>query len=509
MTSHLFVRAGLALIATLALGGMALAQPVPVGGGPVGQGVRQSHPTGALRTPPEKLAKIPVVPEYRDFLPVAVDLSDYFPHIGDQAQQGSCVAWASGFAARAYYASVVEHRDITDPKNVPSPGFIYDVVHQPGTAESPCNGGSDPADALELFKHGVMSLADFPYDGRDDASACPTLSQDQVAKGTDFKIAGYEQMKTWDQVKSELAQGNPVLVGADLDDGFHALHGPQGGGIWNSGPIDPKAPYSGHEFTLIGYDDQLQEFKFINSWSAEWGDNGFGRLSYETAYNRITSAFVMRMPGNPQITLASKDYRSDVINYFAPTQKTGPSLGAASANAPEPVAGLWCGSVEVSKGVATGFVQSETELAKVKAQFGDDTDVSGVKITPWPLCETQLTLGGILGGDNAPVADLTAGSDGAHSVTLKAQNGMGYLYAVAVNKNGTVTELEGSGAVSGDVTGTLGNDAQMLVVLASDRSVLDTVPAGESTREFLSQLRDAVMHGAGHVSATLVTELAS
>ena len=36
-----------------------------------------------------------------------------------------------------------------------------------------------------------------------------------------------------------------------------------------------------------------------------------------------------------------------------------------------------------------------------------------------------------------------------------------------------------------------------------------TVPAGESTREFLSQLRDALMHGAGHVSATLLTELAS
>ena len=45
MTSHLFVRAGLALIATLALGGMAIAQPVPVGGGPIGQAARQSHPT--------------------------------------------------------------------------------------------------------------------------------------------------------------------------------------------------------------------------------------------------------------------------------------------------------------------------------------------------------------------------------------------------------------------------------------------------------------------------------
>lgn len=511
MTKHLLFRTGLVLTTSLLLAGTAMAQAVPVGGATLAQAAPQEeHRTGALRTPPEKLAKIPVTPVYRDFLPVAVDLSDYFPRIGDQARQGSCVAWATGFAARAYYAEVVEHRDITKPENVPSPAYIFNAIHQQGPADDPCGPGTDPADALQLLTdHGALSLADMPYNGADDANACPVLSKAQIDSATDFKIGGFERPQTWEDVKSELAQGNPVIIAADLDDGFMALHGPQGHGIWNSGPIDPKAPWEGHAFTLIGYDDQLQEFKFINSWSPEWGDEGFARLSYETAYNRINAAFVIRMPGNPSIQLAQKDFRSDVINYFAPTQKTGPSLGAASANAPEPVSGLWCGHVEVSKGVATGFVGSDAEIAKVKAQFGNDVDVSGVKVTPWPLCETQLTLGAALAETGGPTADLTAGADGSQSVKVKGA-GSGYLYAVSFNADGTVTELDGSGAAKGDITGTLGKDAPALVVIAADKSILDSVPVGSTYRDFLSQLRDAVLHGAtANISAKLVVPSAS
>ena len=497
----------------------ALAQPVPVGGGVLGGGVHQSrHPTGLIKTPADVLAKIPMVPKYRDFLPVAVDLSRYFPNIGDQAQQGSCVAWSSGFAARAYYAEVVEHRDISLPENIPSPAFVYGAIHQPGPANSPCTGGSSAADALELFKtHGVGSLKDFPYDGRDDASACAYLTKAQMAKGTDFKIAGYQQMQTWEDVKSELAQGNPVMVGASLDDGFMSLHGPQGAGMWTSGPIDPNAPYDGHEFVLIGYDDQLQVFKFINSWSPEWGDNGFGRISYATAQNRIDEAFVMRMPGDPTITLAPEDYRSDVLNQFAPAQVTAPGLGGASARGPAEVAGLWCGKVDVlktadGKSVAQGFVGTEAEKAKIKAQFGDDVDLSGVEVAPWPLCETRLTLGDTLGGDSAPAAKVAAAADGTQTLTVSAPANAGYVYAVAYSADGTVnalTDLKPTGSLAGSqVQGTLGKDAKTLLIVASDKSILDAIPPGENVRDFLSQLRDGILHGqASQISATLVSSL--
>jgi len=36
----------------------------------------------------------------------------------------------------------------------------------------------------------------------------------------------------------------------------------------------------GHFIALIGYDDASQQFRYINSWSDRWGDNGYGDISY-------------------------------------------------------------------------------------------------------------------------------------------------------------------------------------------------------------------------------------
>ena len=37
----------------------------------------------------------------------------------------------------------------------------------------------------------------------------------------------------------------------------------------------------GHAICVVGYDDDTQLFKFKNSWSNSWGDNGYGYLPYE------------------------------------------------------------------------------------------------------------------------------------------------------------------------------------------------------------------------------------
>ncbi len=519
MSMNLHFRTSLAGAAlAIALGALPAAADSVIGAGaPIAAAVMAKHySTGLIPTPPAVLAKIPTVPEYRGFVPVAVDLSDHFPRIFDQASQGACVAFSTS-EVRAYYGQMLEGKDISKDENVPSQAFVYNAVHQPGTDKSPCGAGSSAVDALELFKHGVKSLAAVPFDGRDDASACPTLSKAEIDQGTEFKIAGYERPKTWDDVKAEIAKGNPVIVGADLDSGFSALHGPAGAGVWTSGPIDPNAPYEGHEFVLVGYDDQQQTFKFINSWNDEWGDNGFGRMTYATAANRVDEAFVMRMPGDPDITLASTDFRADVPNVLGPTLQTQPSTGAAATRGNFDVGGLWCGKVGVATGsdgkeVATGFVSSDAELDKVKAAVDPGADLSGIKVIPWPLCETQLTLGAALNGADAPGAKIAAASDGGHSLTLTAPSGAGFVYAVTFNADGTVKAASDVKPVAGPGALTLsasaGKDAQTLLVVASDKALFDGIEDGESVRTFLSQLRDGVLHsGAGHISASLVTAL--
>ena len=63
------------------------------------------YATGAIPETDEELAGKPRTPLYRAFLPEAVDLRDRFPLAGRQADQGSCVGWAVGYAARSYYDS--------------------------------------------------------------------------------------------------------------------------------------------------------------------------------------------------------------------------------------------------------------------------------------------------------------------------------------------------------------------------------------------------------------------
>ncbi len=57
---------------------------------------------GLVPASPESLKGIPFTPTYRAFLPRSADLSYLFPTVGDQKSQASCVAWAVGYAARAY-----------------------------------------------------------------------------------------------------------------------------------------------------------------------------------------------------------------------------------------------------------------------------------------------------------------------------------------------------------------------------------------------------------------------
>ena len=86
---------------------------------------------GLILDTEDDLENIPRAPDYRAFLPERVDLSGSFPTPGDQGKQNSCVGWSTGYA-RAYYASKVEGRDLSDLTNIPSSAYIYNsIVEQP------------------------------------------------------------------------------------------------------------------------------------------------------------------------------------------------------------------------------------------------------------------------------------------------------------------------------------------------------------------------------------------
>ena len=325
---------------------------------------------GGVPTPAALKQSIAQAPVFRDFLPAAVDLSRYMPPVGDQGQQGSCVGWATAYAARAYYAEQIEHRDTTQKQNVPSPAWLFDIIH----IGDDCEQGAYIPDAMNVLMTGAYSLADFPYDD----TKCPRPPARQRVQASDFKIESFEQV--WDQendpdldkVKGALSQGNPVVILASVDDAFQNLTPTNS--IWRS---DASTPGDGHAVTLVGYDDRTQTFKFINQWTTDWGDKGYGRMTYDTFKDRVYEGFIMHLPGDPQVTLTQADFTPDVVEAAPQTNKFVPPIlnvrpDEASrdigAGLPQVDLGtLTCGKVDLSldsdgNAVATGFVGTQSDL---------------------------------------------------------------------------------------------------------------------------------------------------
>lgn len=247
----------------------------------------------------EDIKDVPRTPTFRAFLPARIDLSYLLPIPGDQKSAGSCTAWAVGYAARAYYANTVEQRNPNSRANIPSPSYIYRaILESPGK----CTGTRIP-DALDLLKdRGVLSLSQLPYDERN----CSPLSFEQMARASDFRIDGWNVVRRdtadqfLDNVKGELAQSNPVIIAMRASDSFDRL---RPGEIFHSPSACKAGEQScGHAVVAVGYDEQKQAFKLINSWGTKWGDGGFGWIAYEAFKTEVRHGYVMRVGRREQPT---------------------------------------------------------------------------------------------------------------------------------------------------------------------------------------------------------------
>ncbi|MEO6014138.1 MAG: C1 family peptidase [Devosia sp.] len=494
------------------------------------------YATGASPTPDDVKQSIPEAPVYRDFLPQSVDLSKYMPPVGDQLNQGSCVGWATAYAARAYYAYQVEHRDTKLAQNIPSPAWLFNIIH----IGNDCDQGSYVPDAMEVLKVGARSLADYPYDD----TKCPTPLPPARLRANDFKIESYEMV--WDQtkpdldkVKGALAKGNPVVIIASLDVSFFDLNPRQS--IWRSDA--KKKDEGGHAFTLVGYDDATETFKFINSWNTGWGDKGYGRMTYDTFAARVYEGHIMHLPGDPEIQLADTDFVPDVVDTTPPApppfvpplilKPTDATRDIAALDTNVDLGEIACGKVDVGidadgNSIATGFVGSAKELDRIEDALKGKVDTVDVALAPWPACEVKLTLASQLAESDTPkvAVDPTEPKvDDQLNIGIQTPGFASYLYAAYFSADGNVVNVtqptsldlkpkaahtivrfgdDDAGQTSLKVSPPVGDE--LLLVVASERPLFSAaLPDTETHRQFLSALREGVLSGdGGRITATLL-----
>lgn len=210
-------------------------------------------------------------------LPEMVSLQRFAPPVGNQGEQGSCVAWSSAYAAR----SILEAVRTGQNQAVYSPAFLYNQIGLQG-----CQGSYIIRAMEYMTKQGSVPYQQFPYDER-DCSRQPDRTLIQQAASS--RMRGFARLSAGDRndavdiraIKENLAQGAPVVIGMMVGQSF--MQNMLGKDLWIPEANDRSMMgFGGHAMCVVGYDDKKYggAFLIMNSWGAEWGNNGFGWVRY-------------------------------------------------------------------------------------------------------------------------------------------------------------------------------------------------------------------------------------
>ena len=279
--------------------------------------IHAQNATGLKFLDDDAYERIPLAsPPLRGELPRKVDLKRHFPKPGHQGHQPSCVGWASAYALKSYQEAVERKWSPDSKDRIFSPAFVYNQIKLPG-------GGAYIKDAVDLLiREGALSMADFPYDESDD-SRTPTAAERKKANpfraASGRRVDSANQRELLDQCKGHLASHYPILIGAMVGDSFQGHRGTRGSGNFTlpSGPVQGN----GHAMTAIGYDDDRNAMLVMNSWSANWGDGGYGWIDYDTFSRMVKEAYVVQDIVIPNLDDDVNDIK-DITDNPPPVRKS-------------------------------------------------------------------------------------------------------------------------------------------------------------------------------------------
>jgi len=230
-------------------------------------------------------------------MPTKVSLKQYAPKRLNQGRQGSCVGWASAYAARTILHS---RQTGQNPNQVAfSPSFLYNQI-----ALENCQGAY-VIDAMKTMQQtGALTLTEFPYNER---TCGKNPNQYQVLDAKNFRINGYNRLSQdynryavdMRAIKENLAQGAPVIIGMQVGGTF--MQRMEGKKMWKPTSSDYRGQgFSGHAMCVIGYDDNYNggAFQIMNSWGERWGDEGITWVAYPDFERFVKEAYGLHPMGS-------------------------------------------------------------------------------------------------------------------------------------------------------------------------------------------------------------------
>ncbi len=223
-------------------------------------------------------------------LPESANLQKFAPAVGDQGQQGSCVAWSSAYGARTIVEAA---RTGQDPNSLKfSPSFLYNQI-----GLDRCDGSYVERAMQFMTDKGSVPYDQFPYSDQ-DCSRQP--DQQLLDEARQFRMRGFNRLSQGDRnnvidlraIKENLSQGAPVVIGMMV--GGTYMQSMMGQDVWNPTDDDRSMMgFGGHAQCVVGYDDNKYNgaFLIMNSWGPQWGNNGFAWVRYADFKTFVREAY--------------------------------------------------------------------------------------------------------------------------------------------------------------------------------------------------------------------------
>lgn len=386
----------------------------------------------------------------RAYIPNAIDLSPKMPPPLEQSA-GSCVAYATAYAVRGYYAALEHEVEPGAVAYTPSAAYLHGKIRQP---DVPCrDAGASVGAAYAEMSRGLVTGLEVPNNAVCQPTAEAFMGPVDPGLGIVSGVVlwhpthGEVTQRTHDMVKQKLAEGHPVvatfeLFGAPGRTGARptTLSGLSAGEIYRGS----AAPHSGfidnHTVVIVGFDDRRGAYLIQNSWGEAWAGDGYGWVGFEVLDRDLVDASYM------------------VTSFRPPRPAPGIMQDRRTTSTVADLAGVRlapCSHVYTTGKVDGrprygGFVASHDELARIHAAAGgagiDPAQIADIKVRPYPVCEALKTLDAPLQAPSKPAIRLLSG-DTAVAVgdplafAVTTPDFPAFIYVAYLDAHGNVTNL--------------------------------------------------------------------
>ncbi len=210
-------------------------------------------------------------------LPTEIDYTSKMTPVKNQGREGACVGFA-GIGIKEYQEKI-DYKLTNDNYIDLSERFLYEESkkisgHREGTTLVAC--------AKVLAKHGVCEDKFWKYISKKKQQPLTGAYHNALKFKIELKWTRITNEK---ELKASLIKFGPVIIGVRVKKNWYRE---VNGHIPNSSFFDKVL--GGHAIALVGYNDKTKEYKFKNSWGANWGDNGYGYLPYKEMKKTLMDA---------------------------------------------------------------------------------------------------------------------------------------------------------------------------------------------------------------------------